>query len=192
MHSFGLAIAATLALCLGCGNTSAAAARPTAVTVNPNQTDPLKRSGPARFVTLANIHERIRATSGDLVLLHLWATWCAPCMAELSTMADMARSLPRRNIELLSVSMDNATRKNALRVSQVIDKRADGLLTRAIARIENDDAFMQGLDPRWEGSIPAIMAYLPSGQMVGALYGEASGDEIQRFVNGLLVKRKAQ
>lgn len=154
-----------------------------AVSANPaDATDPLRKRGPAVFVTLPEIRARIRSSPQKLVLLHMWASWCPPCMQELPMMGELAQTLPSRGFEMLSVAMDEATRKNAGVVGRVIDLRAQGALTRAIARFEDVDAFVAGLDPQWEGSIPALLAYSPSGSLVGALYGEASRAEIDRFL----------
>jgi thiol-disulfide isomerase/thioredoxin len=41
---------------------------------------------------------------GKPVLLNLWATWCAPCVAEMPTLDELAAS--RGDIEVLAVSQD--------------------------------------------------------------------------------------
>ena len=194
MQSPGLAVVAVLALWLGCGDTSAAARKPKAQILSEvgQGADSLREEGPARFLTLRDIQSRIRATPQKFVLLHLWATWCQPCIEELGTMSELARTLPGRGIDLFSLAMDNPTRSSATRVSRVIDKRAGGLLTRAIAQFENADAFIEGIDPRWEGSIPALMAYLPSGKLVGAVYGQATRREIEHFVESLFTQARGQ
>lgn len=171
------------AACAGCGSSSAHVR--TKGGQVPGGGASRAGQGPARFVTLGEIQSHVRSSSHKVVLVHLWATWCPPCMDELPAMAALARSLPSRGVELLSVSMDTASAKAAARVGRVIDRKAEGALTRAIARYEDLDAFIEGLDPQWEGSIPAILAYLPSGQLVGAIYGEASRDEIEGFVADL-------
>lgn len=170
-----------LVLSVACGTASAQARRPHAAA----PASPPVAQGPARFVTLADIQQHIRQTGQGAVIVHLWATWCPPCMEELPAIAQLARELPQQGVEVFSIAMDNATGKSAARVGRVIDQRADGALTRTIARFENVDAFIEGLDPHWEGSIPALLAYLPSGELVGALYGEASRSEIERFVHDL-------
>jgi len=103
-------------------------------------------------------------------------------MQEMPMMVELARSLPARGFDLLSVAMDEDTKSNAALVGKVINGRAQGLLTRAIARYQDADAFTAGLDPQWEGSIPALLAYSRTGALVGALYGEASRAEIDRFL----------
>lgn len=175
-------------LVMSCGAHAAAEPRKNKTPAKPVATqapDPLRGSGPALFVTLPEIRARIRSSPRGLVLVHMWASWCPPCIQELPIMADLAESLPSRDMELLSVAMDEPTRKNAALVGRVIDGRARGALTRAIARFENVDAFVAGLDPQWEGSIPALLAYNRTGALVGALYGEASKAELERFLQDL-------
>ncbi|MDX2019209.1 MAG: TlpA family protein disulfide reductase [Deltaproteobacteria bacterium] len=175
-------------LLMSCGAHANAEPRKSKPAVKPAPTqapDPLRGAGPALFVTLPEIRARIRSSPRSLVLLHMWASWCPPCIQELPTMADLAESLPSRDMELLSVAMDEPTRRNAALVGRVIDGRARGALTRAIARFEDVDAFVAGLDPQWEGSIPALFAYNRTGALVGALYGEASKPELERFLQDL-------
>lgn len=183
-----------LLLVMGCG-TPAEARTPAAVRPalddRARPTD-LRGEGPAQFLTLRDIQERIRRTSYDLVLVHFWATWCPPCMHELSTMSDLARKLPAEGVDVLSISMDRPSRNSAVRVSKVLAQRTQGVLTRAIARYEDPDAFVQGMDPHWEGSIPALLAFAPSGQLVGGIYGEASREEIETFVRNLAAEARAR
>jgi thiol-disulfide isomerase/thioredoxin len=179
-HLFVLCHLAGL-LTFGCA--SQAQARPAArATVTAPQSDKLRLPGPAVFVTLPDLRARIRSSQQKIVLLHMWATWCGPCMQEMPVMVDLARALPARGFELLSVAMDEDTKYNAALVGKVIDGRAQGMLTRAIAKYQDADAFVAGLDPQWEGSIPALLAFSRTGALVGALYGEASRAELDRFL----------
>lgn len=172
-----------LAILLTVGCSSQAHARPVAhAAPSAAPVDRLRAAGPAVFVTLPDIRARIRSSQHRIVLLHMWATWCPPCMQEMPVMVELARTLPARGFDLLSVAMDEDTKYNAALVGKVIDGRAQGALTRAIARYQDADAFVAGLDPQWEGSIPAMLAFSRTGALVGALYGEASRVEIDRFL----------
>jgi peroxiredoxin len=43
---------------------------------------------------------------GQVVVLNFWATWCAPCMAELPSMMEMQDRLRNRGVTVLGVSID--------------------------------------------------------------------------------------
>lgn len=43
---------------------------------------------------------------GKVVLLDVWASWCAPCKQELPQLDDMAKRLRDDGIEVLAVSVD--------------------------------------------------------------------------------------
>ena len=43
---------------------------------------------------------------GKVVLLNLWATWCAPCRKEMPTLADLQRQLGSEDFEVIALSVD--------------------------------------------------------------------------------------
>jgi thiol-disulfide isomerase/thioredoxin len=47
---------------------------------------------------------------GKVVLVDLWASWCAPCKEELPLLDDMARRLESKGIVMLAVSVDEDRR----------------------------------------------------------------------------------
>ena len=52
-----------------------------------------------------NLHSH----KGRTVLIHFWATWCAPCIVELPQLIDLAFKSP--NIDVLAISTDQNTDK---------------------------------------------------------------------------------
>jgi len=42
------------------------------------------------------------------VLLNIWATWCAPCVAEMPSMEKLYQELEDEGFELLAVSVDES------------------------------------------------------------------------------------
>ncbi len=43
---------------------------------------------------------------GRVVLLNLWATWCAPCRKEMPALADLQKRLGSKDFEVVAVSVD--------------------------------------------------------------------------------------
>ncbi len=48
----------------------------------------------------------VRSYRGHVLLLDVWASWCAPCKQELPVLDEMARRLKADGIEILAVSVD--------------------------------------------------------------------------------------
>ena len=60
------------------------------------------RDDAGRDVSLATL-------PGDLVVVNLWATWCAPCVVEMPTLAALQRAYPGR-VTVVPVSLDIAAK----------------------------------------------------------------------------------
>lgn len=48
----------------------------------------------------------VASLRGKVVLLDVWASWCAPCIKELPMLDDMARRLRSKGVEIVAVSVD--------------------------------------------------------------------------------------
>ncbi len=48
----------------------------------------------------------VASYKGRVLLLDVWASWCAPCKQELPVLNEMARRLKGEGIEILAVSVD--------------------------------------------------------------------------------------
>ena len=43
---------------------------------------------------------------GKVVMVHFWATWCPPCVEEMPTLEQLARSIRAKDFQILAVSVD--------------------------------------------------------------------------------------
>jgi thiol-disulfide isomerase/thioredoxin len=135
------------------------------------------------LMDLAAIKRVVRGR-GRPVLVHFWASWCGPCLEELPLIDQLARDVRARGVDLISLSLDKPERA-ADRVVRVLSESAPSL-TRNIVNIDDADAFISAIDPRWEGAIPALFAYDSKGQLRGRLIGEASRRDLDRLVSRLV------
>ena len=58
-----------------------------------------------RKIDLGTLH-------GKVVLVDIWASWCAPCMEEMPLLDEMATRLRKKGVEIIAVSVDE-DRQNA-------------------------------------------------------------------------------
>jgi thiol-disulfide isomerase/thioredoxin len=92
----------------------------------PEQTKPLaeKLTRPAQptpppdyvFYDDAGKPVRIADFKGKVVLLNLWATWCAPCKIEMPTLARAAAAYKGRPVEFVTLSIDKPVAAAAARL----------------------------------------------------------------------------
>jgi thiol-disulfide isomerase/thioredoxin len=129
---------------------------------------------------LPAIKRALRGGRGHALLVHFWASWCAPCLEELPVMEKFAREMKPRGLEVLSLSLDDPERGGA-RAVNVLTEIAPSL-TRFIVKVDDTDAFISTFDTRWEGAIPALFAYDSQGQLRGRLIGEATRRDLDNLV----------
>jgi len=52
---------------------------------------------------------------GDVVLLNIWATWCAPCRAEMPSIETLHHEFGPRGLKIVAVSVDDPGQQKAVR-----------------------------------------------------------------------------
>ena len=57
-------------------------------------------------VSADSLRKLLGAQRGKVVVLNLWATWCAPCLREIPDLVHLEQELAPRGVVLIGVSMD--------------------------------------------------------------------------------------
>ena len=76
---------------------------------------PLLATGPLVPINEAGFQKLVEAHKGKVVLYDFWATWCAPCRAELPQLVLLEDKLRSRGVEVVTISADEADHKAAAR-----------------------------------------------------------------------------
>ena len=59
------------------------------------------------FKDSAGSEVKLSKWQGRVVLLNLWATWCAPCRKEMPTLNDVQKQLGSKDFEVVALSVDS-------------------------------------------------------------------------------------
>jgi thiol-disulfide isomerase/thioredoxin len=51
---------------------------------------------------------QLSAFHGKVVLVNLWATWCAPCVTEMPTLASLQQGMGNKDFKVVAISVDKA------------------------------------------------------------------------------------
>ena len=112
----------------------------------------------------------IRKPGASAVLVNVWATWCAPCREEFPDLLHVARDLAPKGLRLVLVSVDFP----GAEAEATSFLTSEGVDFPTFIRTGRDEAFVDGLDPRWSGAIPATFLYDANGKLVRFWEGKAS------------------
>lgn len=131
----------------------------------------------------AGFQKLTAAHKGKVALYDFWATWCVPCRVELPKVVALQKKLGARGFELVTISADEPEQQAA----------AEKLLTQWGApapayrrQAKDDDKFINAIDPKWSGALPALFLYDRSGKKVRSFIGETEIAEIEAAVAKLL------
>ncbi len=121
----------------------------------------------------------LSALKGRIVVLNLWATWCAPCRAEMPSLDRLQAKYPKDQVLVLALSVDRAPPE---KVQQFMKEVGAGNLT--VGR----DPTVKAARLLQSPGLPATLVIDRDGMEVGRLLGIAAwdGPEAAALIDGLL------
>ena len=121
----------------------------------------------------------IQANKGNIVLYDFWATWCAPCRAEMPQLVKLQRKLAARGFKLVTISADDP--EQAAEAARFIGQAA---APRPAYRkdAKSDEDFINSIDRAWSGALPAMFLYDRNGRRVRSFIGESDPVTIERAI----------
>ena len=152
-------------ICLvGCGIDAHRAAGEGGLDSPPADAREPARVGPAtevRSATAEQVLEAVRRPGATVVLLNVWATWCGPCREEFPDLVDLHRIHRDRGLRLILVSADfddQLPQARRFLASQGVD-------VPSYLKVGDDMHFINTLNPRWTGALPATFLYDGRGRL---------------------------
>jgi thiol-disulfide isomerase/thioredoxin len=148
---------------------------------------PLFATGPLP-ITLVPVDEPgfqklVNSHKGKVAVYDFWATWCAPCRAELPELVKLEAKLRSQGVELITISADEPEQKAAAeKFIQKFGVTGPAYLKQAA----DDDHFINAIDPKWSGALPALFLYDKSGHKVRSFIGETDMAALEAAIHKLL------
>ena len=134
---------------------------------------PLKAESPAKpapalaFADARGVRHSLAQFRGRYLLLNMWATWCAPCVAELPALARLKAMAP--NVTVLAVDLTGRKETPARAASFLQEHRAASLG----ASVDTDVTFMRSFQA---AVMPTTVLIDPAGRVVARAEGPAKWD----------------
>jgi thiol-disulfide isomerase/thioredoxin len=132
---------------------------------------------------IAAVLAAIRRPGASAVLVNVWATWCDPCREEMPTLLRFYRERRAQGLRLVLVSADEVEdREKAARflASQGVD------FPSWLKQDADDGAFIDGLDRRWRGALPASFLFDGKGRSQRFWQGQVTAPILQAALDEIL------
>lgn len=143
------------------------------------------RAQPARLIPVdeEGYRKLLASLKGQVALIDFWATWCAPCRAEMPALVGLSGKYVARGFRLVTISCDEPEQE-AGALAFLRERRAPS--PAYIKRPKDDDRFINSVDPKWSGELPALFLFDRQGRKARAFFGESSAAEIEAALRRLL------
>ncbi len=135
-------------------------------------------------VQASSLLNLIAEKGARVTVVNMWATWCIPCLKEFPALVKLAHAYKNEGLRVLLVSNDLEQDLPAVR--KFLAKQGVDFPT--YIKAEKDDAFINGINPRWSGALPTTFIYDKDGKLLYMLEGEQDYNQFEEKVKPLLMK----
>lgn len=134
------------------------------------------------FRTRDGAEARLSDFRGKVVVVNLWAMWCAPCRTEMPTLARLAQAYEGRDLVVLPINVD-ATPEAIAGATRFIDAHTP-------LPLYSDPKFQLPFELPGKGKMPQTVLLDREGRIRAHLSGEAdwAGPEARALVDALLAE----
>jgi thiol-disulfide isomerase/thioredoxin len=143
-------------------------------------------AAPKADLTLKDANgEKVRLSDlrGKPVVLNFWATWCAPCNAEMPMLVEMEKQYSTRGVVFIAASLDDA--KTQSRIPAFVSQHAIAFTVWYGATADDLDHLKLG------GAVPATAFLDAEGHIVARILGQARADEVKQRLDWLTGEKSA-
>jgi thiol-disulfide isomerase/thioredoxin len=126
-----------------------------------------------KVIKLPELQSYLAQQDDTIRVVNFWATWCKPCVMELPHFLETYQEMKSQKVQFLFVSLD-FVQDYEKRLAPFVKNRK---MTAPVVLLDEPDynSWIDKIDPRWEGAIPATLIV-------------NNKTKLREFVNGELSK----
>ncbi|WP_231459722.1 TlpA disulfide reductase family protein [Pedobacter sp. Leaf132] len=108
-----------------------------------------------KLLNLDDLDKRIANGKDTTYVINFWATWCAPCVAELPNFEKLRISNLKKPVKVILVSLDFKSKLE----KAVIPFVANNNIKAEVFLLNEPDQqkYIERIDNKWSGAIPATL-----------------------------------
>lgn len=125
----------------------------------------------------------VESRRGKPLMVSFWATWCEPCREEYPMVVELARQYDGKGLVVMGVSLDEDAETGMVR--RFLARAAPGF-PNFRKKPGNEEAFINFVNPKWSGALPATLFYARDGRLVAQIVGEAQRETFEAAIQKVL------
>jgi thiol-disulfide isomerase/thioredoxin len=107
------------------------------------------------LISLDHLYQRVKMGKDTTYIINFWATWCAPCVKELTHFEKLSENYKDSPLKVLLISLDTRSKMNQTVVPFV---KKNGLANEVFLLDEKDQqVYINRIDSSWSGALPATL-----------------------------------
>jgi thiol-disulfide isomerase/thioredoxin len=125
----------------------------------------------------------VASQRGQVLLVDFWATWCAPCREELPKLTALHSAYKQKGLSFVTISCDEPEQE--AQAAAFVQKQGASP-PYYIRRAKDDDKFINAIDPKWSGALPALFLFDRSSRQALSFIGETDMKQLEETIKKLL------
>ena len=136
------------------------------------------------YIKIPELEKILKNPDNKLFVVNFWATWCPPCVAEISNFENAAKTYDKGKVKYILVSLDFPSQVE----KQLIPFLKKNKISLDVAVMMDVDynKWIDKVDTKWQGDIPATLFFNNSKKSKYFHSGEVTEPELKKYINAFL------
>jgi thiol-disulfide isomerase/thioredoxin len=136
------------------------------------------------YIKIPELEKILRNPDNKLFVVNFWATWCPPCVAEISNFENAAKNYDQGKVKFILVSLDFPSQVE----KQLIPFLKKNKISLDVAVMMDVDynKWIDKVDSKWQGDIPATLFFNNSKKSKYFHSGEVTETQLKKYINSFL------
>jgi thiol-disulfide isomerase/thioredoxin len=123
----------------------------------------------------------IAERNGKVLLMNIWATWCAPCVAEFPDLVKLSQTYDTTGVEVVAISADYPDEVDTKIIPFL--RKMNVPFRVFVAQFKHQEDFINAVNRSWSGALPATLVYDSHGKEHWFHVGQQSYEDFKNQID---------